>query len=118
MAAKIIEAIASDMAEQAVELVRSSAFVFIVAKQLRKVAAGKVLRTVEKVHSFNQFNFARDWCFAAFILGIIQWVELVMLIFIKKAAHLVDDTFMTAPVIIDSRSMGNSVVALVDSIDC
>jgi hypothetical protein len=67
LAAKIIEAIASDMAEQAVELVRSSEFVFIAAKQLRKVAAGKVLRTVEKVHSFNQFNFAQDWCFAAFI---------------------------------------------------
>jgi len=48
---------------------------------------------------------------------IIQWVELVLLI-INKAAHLVNDTFMTAPVIIDSRSMGNSVVALVDSFDC
>jgi len=48
---------------------------------------------------------------------IIQWVELVLLI-INKAAHLVDNTFMTAPVIIDSRSMGNSVVALVDSFDC
>jgi len=49
---------------------------------------------------------------------IIQLVELVLFIIINKAAHLVDDTFMTAPVIIDSRSMGNSVVALVDSSDC